>query len=59
MREQARQSLNYAAEKDLEVGDEFFEGYDFPIRPKWTFEMSKEQVDGNENHYFFVSSSRF
>lgn len=53
MKEEARRSLSYKEPKDLEVSDDFFEGYDFPKRPKWTYEMSKEQVDANENKYFF------
>lgn len=59
MREEARKSLSYVSEAQLEISDEFFEGYDFPIRPKWTYEMSKEQVDANENRYFFVSPFLF
>uniref|UniRef100_A0A336LYH6 Guanine nucleotide-binding protein-like 1 n=1 Tax=Culicoides sonorensis TaxID=179676 RepID=A0A336LYH6_CULSO len=53
MREEARKSLEYVSEKELEVGDEYFKGYDFPKRPQWSFAMSKEQVDANENKYFF------
>lgn len=55
MKEEARRSLEYKEPKELEISDDFFEGYDFPKRPKWTFEMSKEQIDSNENKYFFVS----
>lgn len=56
-REEARKSLTYASDVEMEIGDEYFEGYNFPKRPKWTYEMSKEQVDANENKYFFVSTS--
>lgn len=55
MKEEARKGLSYKGPQDLEVADDYFQGYDFPIRPKWTYEMSKEQVDANENRYFFVS----
>lgn len=56
-REEARKSLSYVTEKGFEIGDNYFEGYNFPKRPRWTYEMSKEQVDANENKYFFVSST--
>lgn len=55
LQEEARTTIETLSEGALEVSDEYFEGYSFPIRPKWTYEMSKEQVDGNENRYFFVS----
>lgn len=55
MKEQARKPLKYATQEDLEVNDDCFEGYEFPVRPNWTYEMSKEQVEANEQRYFFVS----
>lgn len=55
MREEARSSLNYATEEELEIGDNFYEGYDIPKRPEWTHEMSKAQLEAKENNYFFVS----
>lgn len=55
MREEARQSLNYAADEQLEIGDNFYEGSDIPKRPDWSFEMSKAQLESKENSYFFVS----
>lgn len=54
MKEEARKGLVYRSEQEMELGDNYFQQYDFPTRPKWTYEMSKEQLDGNENRYFFV-----
>lgn len=48
----ARKPIQFILRSDLETGDEYFQGYDFPIRPPWAYEMSKEQVDRNENRYF-------
>ncbi|XP_317131.5 guanine nucleotide-binding protein-like 1 [Anopheles gambiae] len=53
MKEEARKGLVYRSEQEMELGDNYFQQYDFPTRPKWTYEMSKEQLDGNENRYFF------
>jgi ribosome biogenesis GTPase A len=53
LREKARQSLQYVTEEESEIGDEYFEGYDFPVRPKWSYTMSKEILTNNEARYFF------
>ncbi|XP_055539613.1 guanine nucleotide-binding protein-like 1 [Wyeomyia smithii] len=53
MKEDALKALIALRDEDLEIGDYYFTGYDFPKRPKWNFEMSKEQLDANENRYFF------
>uniref|UniRef100_U5ENI0 Guanine nucleotide-binding protein-like 1 n=1 Tax=Corethrella appendiculata TaxID=1370023 RepID=U5ENI0_9DIPT len=53
MKAAASKSLQYVCDKDMEIGDNYFNGYDFPKRPEWTFQMSKEQLDANENRYFF------
>lgn len=50
----ARKPIQFILRSDLETGDEYFQGYNFPIRPPWTYDMSKEQVDRNENRYFTV-----
>lgn len=50
----ARKPIQFILRSDLETGDEYFHGYDFPIRPKWSYDMSKEAVDRNENRYFTV-----
>lgn len=51
----ARKPIQFILRSDLETGDEYFQGYDFPIRPKWSYDLSKEAVDRNENRYFTVS----
>ncbi|XP_055599356.1 guanine nucleotide-binding protein-like 1 [Uranotaenia lowii] len=53
MKEEARKALVPCPPAETELGDGYFTGYDFPKRPKWTYEMSKEQLDANENLYFF------
>lgn len=55
MKEAARLPIEFILRSDLEVGSEYFDGFDFPIRPKWSYEMTKEQLDRNENRYFTVS----
>lgn len=50
----ARKPIQFILRSDLETGDEYFRGYDFPIRPQWSYDMSKEAVDRNENRYFTV-----
>lgn len=50
----ARKPIQFILRSDLETSSEYFEGYDFPIRPKWSYDMTKEQVDRNENRYFTV-----
>lgn len=50
----ARKPIQFILRSDLETGDEYFHGYDFPIRPQWSYDMSKEYVDRKENRYFTV-----
>jgi ribosome biogenesis GTPase A len=52
-KEKARMSLEYATEEDFEIDDDFFEGFDMPKRPKWSFNMKKEVVQANEEKYFY------
>ncbi|ETN58214.1 mmr1/hsr1 GTP binding protein [Anopheles darlingi] len=52
-KEEATKTLVRCSEQEMELGDCYFQDYDFPKRPKWHYEMSKEQLDGNENRYFF------
>lgn len=53
LRESARQSLHRATEEEMEIDDGFFDGYDFPKRPEWNYQMSKEVLMQNEERYFF------
>lgn len=59
MKEAARLPIEFILRSDLEVGSEYFDGFDFPIRPKWSYEMTKEQLDRNENRYFTVCARHF
>lgn len=54
LREDSRKPIRPASVKDLEVDERYFDGYDFPKRPEWTYAMSKDQLDRNENRYFTV-----
>lgn len=53
-KEQARQVLIPVEEKGLEIdGSQFFEtNLDFPKRPPWDFDLSKEKLEQQENKYF-------
>lgn len=53
-KDNARKPIQFILRSDLETGDEYFQLFDFPVRPAWAYEMSKEQVDRNENRYFTV-----
>ncbi|CRK96461.1 CLUMA_CG009907, isoform A [Clunio marinus] len=53
LREKARQSLEYASDVQMEIDDSFFDGYDFPKRPEWNYQMSKAILMANEERYFF------
>jgi ribosome biogenesis GTPase A len=37
---------------DLEIGIESFQNIKLPTRPPWTVEMTKEEVEGQEEEYF-------
>lgn len=52
-KEEAQKPLVLCGEEETELRENYFEGYDFPKRPRWSYEMSKEQLDANENRYFF------
>ncbi|GAB0088132.1 guanine nucleotide-binding protein-like 1 [Sergentomyia squamirostris] len=51
-KEEAKKVIIPVPPEAREVGDDFFVGYDFPQRPRWNFEMSKDQLEQNENKYF-------
>ncbi|KAG4079336.1 hypothetical protein HA402_008028 [Bradysia odoriphaga] len=52
MRQDAMKPLQFVDKVSLEVGTDDFAGYNFPKRPDWSYAMSKEQLDRNENSYF-------
>lgn len=54
-----RKALHYApikllGEEELELETEFFfpPGLDYPMRPEWKKNMSKQELDRNENKHF-------
>ncbi|XP_039287489.1 guanine nucleotide-binding protein-like 1 isoform X2 [Nilaparvata lugens] len=59
-KESARRELNPVPESELEMcTEEFFPPeVDFPVRPPWDFNMSREELDARENRYFREYVSR-
>lgn len=53
LREQSREALQRVEDKDCELDDMYFETFDFPRRPTWDYQMSKEILMANEERYFF------
>lgn len=52
MKDESRKAYTRVSLRELEIGNTFFSEYDFPKRPQWTYAMSKEQLDRNENKSF-------
>lgn len=55
-KELSRQTISPVPEDQLEIDvDEFFlPELDFPQRPPWSYEMSKEQLEIRETNFFKV-----
>lgn len=55
-KELARHSLQYHNEKGLEIDprDYFVQEVDFPKRPSWSFDMTRESLEAKEQKYFNV-----
>ncbi|XP_065221242.1 guanine nucleotide-binding protein-like 1 [Planococcus citri] len=53
-KEQARQAIVPVTEEELEIDIDnyFLPELDFPKRPLWDYEMTKEEIDLQENRYF-------
>lgn len=54
MKKAALAPLQFVDKINLEIGTHDFAGYNFPKRPEWSYAMSKEQLDRNENSFFTV-----
>ena len=56
-KEQARQSIESVCDDELEIDTDnyFLPELDFPKRPVWAYEMTKEELDMQENRYFRVN----
>lgn len=54
MKQEGFSLLEIITPTQREIDARYFENYDFPVRPPWTFDQSKEQLDRNEHRYFKV-----
>lgn len=52
MKQEANLPLHEVPKTDLEMTFKFFHGYDFPVRPPWNYDMSRDELNRNENKYF-------
>lgn len=52
MKQEANIPLREVEKQDLEMTFKFFQGYDFPVRPPWNYDMSRDELSRNENKYF-------
>lgn len=52
MKQEANLPLREVERKDLEMTFKYFEGYNFPVRPPWNYDMSRDELSRNENKYF-------
>lgn len=52
MKEDGFKPLNVVSPTEMDAS--YFESFDFPVRPSWSFDSSKDQLDRNENRYFKV-----
>lgn len=59
-KEEAKKEIIPVTLKELEVsGDDYFsKDLDFPKRPEWSYDMSREELEARENLYFTVSIDR-
>ena len=57
-KEDARKTLHHVSESGLKISIEnyFTKELDFPKRPPWNFDMSREVLEAKENRYFTVST---
>lgn len=55
-KELARSTLEPKNDTELEVnGDDYYTAeYDFPKRPEWSYDITKEELEAKENKYFTV-----
>lgn len=54
LKSSAMKPLVHSSRVDLEIGSQYFDGYDFPKRPIWNQSMTKNALERNENRYFTV-----
>lgn len=62
MKKDSLRALEYHDDKELEIDIEDYykpgSPLDMPLRPKWSYDMSKQQLEANENKYFEVGPFR-
>ncbi|XP_030383049.1 guanine nucleotide-binding protein-like 1 [Scaptodrosophila lebanonensis] len=52
MKQEGFKPLQALSPQEREIDDRFFKDSSFPVRPAWSLDSSKEQLDRNENRYF-------
>ncbi|ALC40320.1 ns4 [Drosophila busckii] len=52
MKQEGFKPLNVLTAQECEIDERYFENCDFPVRPPWSLETSREQLDRSENRYF-------
>ncbi|XP_037958784.1 guanine nucleotide-binding protein-like 1 [Teleopsis dalmanni] len=52
MKVEGYNQLDGVKPKMREMDAHYFDGYDFPIRPNWSYDMDKNILNLNENRYF-------
>lgn len=52
MKQEANLPLREVDKRELEMNFKFFEGYNFPVRPPWNHDMSRDELNRSENKYF-------
>ena len=61
MKKNSYKPMEYHAAEELEIDiDDYYKPgspLDMPLRPKWSYEMSKQQLEANETKYFDVKFS--
>lgn len=56
MKLEAYKPFDVISPKQREVDASYFGQYDFPVRPKWSCDQSKDALERNENRYFRVTN---
>jgi hypothetical protein len=61
LKKDARKEIHPVLEEYLECGTEDFytPELDFPVRPPWSYNQSRDDIERNENRYFQVSRDLF
>lgn len=52
LKEDAYKPTHMLCDSEQETDTTYFEPFDFPVRPTWSYSMSKVELDQRENRYF-------